>query len=204
MALALTYPLFLVTTSLRGGDDAATFILGTQVRAFLMFSLAVLYSGIMFQFFKYYMARPGKPNPADLVPVEGSAKGYLPVYLLIVYCNLAALWTWLRLGRFFCVCWLLSLSLLTLVWQVAYRPYFRILDNIGITLNSIIASTFLVCVLVSRLDMVPATETNHTVLAVGMTAVLALSFLLSVVRLIIGVKNRPQTTSESGVGAVSV
>jgi len=118
-------------------------------RSFLVLLSFICYSILLFQFFKYFflIAKQPKMEP----PVEGAKSFYIVSYQIFMYLILASMWTWVRMSYFASSCVLLALLILKLIMDVITKPYYRFIDNFGITMNIGVAIFFLTFTLVFNL-----------------------------------------------------
>lgn len=68
------------------------------------------------------------------------------------------LWGWIRLGISDSLYPTLALSLLMIVFQLKYRPYFRKLDNFSILLNNSFLAAYLVFLLLRKEGIIQSTK----------------------------------------------
>jgi len=113
-----------------------------------------------------------------------------------MYLKLAVVWVWLRLGLLAWVYGLLGLFLLQLLWQIVYKPYHRLLYNIGINLNVCSVLVFLLYLTLNQIAAIEQSNIARIAFMLFILALLTLCVLLSFIRVALTIKKRLQTQKE--------
>lgn len=79
---------------------------------------------------------------------------------------------------------LLTVILLSLLTQIIFKPYFNILDNLGIIFNSICMATFMIVFELRNQQIISPSSYNDKSIAIGVVVCCGLAILLSVVRIV--------------------